>query len=464
MSIKQIQVNVTDLALGMYVCSLDRPWSRTPFPLQGFLLRSAQDIESLNSYCEFVYIDVAKGRGPLRVSDGVKINTQLIDQINPINKDIDIERPRVASIEINRDFYSETTSITQELNGAKRVVSILKGNLVLFSKQLASGKSVDYKSLKLSVDAMVDSVLKCPDAFTWLLKLRKMDQAIHDHSLRSALWAVQFARYIGMPKDQISTLCIGTLLKDIGKLRLPSKLLQLQSRNSQQEKEYQCFVGYGVEMLANTHEVDKKVISVIKRHCERIDGSGFPENLVGRKIPFLAQICGIATEYDAISNSRETSKPLTPSQAISRLYNYRNQSFSEELVIEFIQSIGLYPTGTMVELTSGDIGVIFEQNKGFRLQPYVALVTDKKSIAHESIAQNTILIDLKDEQEARKVLFENGSRKARVVSKLAIARDLKPGAYSIDLEDISQEFFQASKPEKESFLSSLKGKFFSRSA
>ncbi len=284
--------------------------------------------------------------------------------------------------------------------------------------------------------------------FTWLLRLRLKDQHSHDHSMRSALWAVQFARFVGMPKEEMSVLCLGTLLKDIGKIKLPNGLLRKRKRTLEEATEYQKFVDYGVEMLRSSN-VEPRVVSVVRFHCERHDGSGFPEGLQGGKIPLLARIAGIATTYDAISNPREAEEPVAPSRAVSLLYNLRDKKFQDDLVVQFIQSIGLYPTGTLVELTTGDVGIVVEQHAESRLTPKVAVLDQKKAQASDAY----ILVDLKDEGLSRRILEKSGQSKAKSVSKLAIARDLDLSGYDVDIAVVSGIFMKNAQRVMESVVS-----------
>lgn len=139
-------------------------------------------------------------------------------------------RNSVSPIEVNSHVYQTVVPLTKEVEYAGKALLHLRGQYTLATKQISKGKDFDYRSLKDSVADMVNSVVRCPDAFTWLLRLRMKDQHTHDHSMRSALWAVQFARHIGMKKEDMSILCMGTLLKDIGKIKLPNSLLRKKIR------------------------------------------------------------------------------------------------------------------------------------------------------------------------------------------------------------------------------------------
>ena len=328
MALNQVQIGVADLTLGMFVSRLDRPWKNTPFPLQGFHVRSGEDVASLKAYCNYVFIDTTKGRGllgeyeVLAAGSNKSGSVHAISGVKPAPKKINRMAKVVDEgppIEVRTGVYGKTLPVHEEVKRAKAIVRDLRGSLSVVSRQLAQGKLEDYESFKADIDGMVDSVLRCPDAFTWLIRLRDKDKHIHDHSLRSALWATQFARHIGMDKQEISVLCLGTVLKDIGKTKVSNVLLRKQNRSADEEQEYRKFVAYGVEMLRNTNKIEPRVISVVRYHAEQHNGQGFPEKLSGVKIPLLARIAGIATAYDGLSNPREASQKTTPSEAISLL-------------------------------------------------------------------------------------------------------------------------------------------------
>jgi len=435
----------------MFVSSLDRPWNQTPFPIQGFIVHGQQEITALRAHCDYVFIDITKGRGgisgvPLAayqpgIGGNKKIEREVGSNALSPKGETSPWRNSVSPIEVNSHVYHTVVPLTKEVEYAGKALLHLRGQYTLATKQISKGKDFDYRSLKDSVADMVNSVIRCPDAFTWLLRLRMKDQHTHDHSMRSALWAVQFARHIGMKKEDMSTLCMGTLLKDIGKIKLPNSLLRKKDRTAEEIIEYQSFITYGVEMLKAFKNVDASVISVVKYHCEHHNGTGFPEGLTGGKIPLLARIAGIATAYDACSNPRESLDPVAPSKAVNILYKMQDKQFPEDLVIKFIQSIGLYPTGTLVELTTGDLGVVVEQHADTRLMPRVAVLNQGQFIEGKA-SEGYVLVDLKDEAAARKALVKAGQDVAASVNALGIVRDLEPSSYDVDFSFISTIFMK----------------------
>jgi hypothetical protein len=212
-------------------------------------------------------------------------------------------------------------------------------------------------------------------------------------------------------------------------------LLRKSDRNTEEEAEYRGFVSASLEKLKQSDFDNRRVMNIIKFHCERFDGSGFPKGCSGQRIPFLAAVVGIASEFDRLCNPREVSQVLTPSKATARLYELRDKAFAEDLVVEFIQSVGLYPAGTLVELTTGDQGMVIEQNPKSRLSPRLAVFEATEAGAN---VDNYIFVDLKNEDRARAQLQKFGTRRAFDVAKLAIVKDIDSESLGVDENMLNQ--------------------------
>jgi hypothetical protein len=195
--------------------------------------------------------------------------------------------------------------------------------------------------------------------------------------------------------------------------------------------------------------VEPRVISVVKTHCERLNGSGFPQGLSGDKIPLLGKIAGIVTYYDHVTNPRGSRHPIAPSKAVAKLYELRNIQFQEELVVEFIRAIGLYPTGTLVELSTGEVAVVVEQNFERRLKPRVIVVLD----AYKQPLDEYLLLDLSEDDKRKQELLDSGKKSRYEIEKIEIARDLEPGSYDVDIASIRDHYLM--KNEKKGLMALL---------
>ncbi|UTF61652.1 HD-GYP domain-containing protein [Gilvimarinus sp. DA14] len=445
MGIKQVKLNVNELTIGMFVSGLDRPWTQTPFPLQGFYIREMDEIRKLKSLCNHVYIDVVKGRAP--VSTNLKTITPGIGGAKSGKngrraEEIPVSVP-VKPITVKRDQYLDVKPLKKEVKQARQLHQKVYTAVGQVLQQLDAERYHDIpvaETRKLASD-MVDSVVRNPDAFTWLSRVQETDEYTYSHALRAAVWGILFGRHIGLAKRDLDILAMGVLLKDVGKTKLPRELIGKAELSEAEREEYEKFVEFGVQILRGTEGVEPRVISVVRTHCERLNGSGFPQHLVGDKIPLLGKIAGIVTFYDTVVTPRTATVPIAPSRAVARLYELRNTLFQEDLVVEFIRAIGLYPTGTLVELSTGEVGVVVEQNFERRLKPRVMVVID----ALKNALEKPYLLDLAEDDKRKQALIDAGKRTLEDAQKIEISRDLEPGSYDVDILKIRDDYLMSNE-------------------
>lgn len=452
MGVKQVKIDVNELTVGMFVSGLDRPWTQTPFPLQGFYIRDNEEIKQLKIHCNFVYIDVVKGSSP------IKTKLRKLSKPGKPKKSIRAERGArvtdIAPLRVRRDVYTEVQPVEQEIGQAKALhQQVYRAVGTVLSQVNADHNHVPIKETKRAASAMVDSVIRSPDAFTWLSRVREKDEYTYSHAVRSAVWAILFGRHIGLPKPELDVLAMGVLLKDIGKTKLPRQLIEKRERSLTERQAFEQFVEYGVDILRQMPDVKPRVTSVVKTHCERVNGSGYPAHLRGDKIPLLGKIAGIVTFYDETTNPRNEN-PLSPSKAVSMLYEVRGIEFQEDLVVEFIRAIGLYPTGTLVELSTGEVGVVVEQNFERRLKPKVMVVLD----AVKQPLLDPELLDLAKDEREKQAKLDSGKYVSGEIEHIEIIQDLQPGAYDIDIAHIRDHYIGSK--QSTGIFSVLKKKFF----
>ncbi len=438
MGIKQVKVDVNELTVGMFVSGLDRPWTQTPFPLQGFYIRDLDEIKELKVHCNFVYIDVVKGSSPVKTSLKKLTANKNASGRRALRAPRQSRIADVAPLKIRRDVYREVEPLEKEIVRARELhQQVYNAVGAVMGHVNQDHHQVPINETKRVASHMVDSVLRSPDAFTWLSRVRDKDEYTYSHAVRSAVWGILFGRHIGLPKADLDVLAMGVLLKDIGKTRLPKHLLEKKKRSDTERQAYEKFIDYGVEILRKVPDVQPRITSVVKTHCERVNGSGFPNHLRGDKIPLLGKIAGIVTFYETV-NPRGEAQPVSPSKAVAKLYEYREVEFQEELVVEFIRAIGLYPTGTLVELSTGEVGVVVEQNFERRLKPIVMVVLD----AYKQALSSMELVDLAHEERENQAKLDSGKYHPSEIQRIEILQDLQPGAYNIDVAGIRDKYIE----------------------
>ena len=438
MEIIQTKVSVEELSVGMYISQLDRPWLETPFKLQGFLVRDESEISQLKKYCKHVYVDSQKGLDPLQPvkHEQLKDSGRRKQVAPPIYK--------FTPIEVRHDTYREFIGFNTEAKEAQQLHMDVGKALANVSAQIGKGQAFDQKPVKNVASNIVSSVIRNPDVLAWLTRVRLSDDYLHHHSIRCSIWAALLGRHIGLRRYDLEVLTQAVLMKDIGKTRLPEDIVSKDERELSSEKRaiYRKHVAMTLQLIKQIEGVNPKIFPVIGAHRERYDGSGYPRNLKGDEIPMLAIVAGIATYYDELTNPRNISLALSPSSAVNQLYDNRNVLFQEDVVVEFIQSLGIYPAGSIVELNTGELAVVVEQFAERRLRPRIVIATDENKAPLVELRSLDLLEEAVAPQE-RNTLDPKSKRLN--LPLIYIVRDLPQEEYSLDLLRIKEKLFIPNK-------------------
>lgn len=394
MGVQQKKVFVHDLQLGMFVSDLDRPWHKTPFPIQGFFIRSQDDIRALTSHCRWVSIDVVEGR---HSDEETRNDKPAFGRSRPSN-DRERQAFKLPPLNIREPVHHpKVSSLRKELKVTRKLMMDTKTSLHRVFQQVQENRLPDLRDVARVTRGMVSSVLRNPDALLWLSRTREYDDYTYQHALNTAVWALICGRELGLNEGLLNHLGIGCLLSQVGKLRLPKAVLENEGRlDSEELALYRSYVEKGVQSLREAG-LSRAVLSVVQNHRERHNGSGFPEGVRGDHIPLLAKVAGLAEFFESLVGPRKHSEAMTPARAVSLLYELRNIEFQEDLVEKFISAVGVYPTGSLVELNDGVRGVVVSHSPERRLWPKVMVMTDR---AHKAL-KSAKVVDLAKYNEGK---------------------------------------------------------------
>jgi len=375
-----VRIDTQQLKIGMYVCELDRPWRETPFLFQGFEIRTEEELKTLQQYCRTVGIIATE-------ADGLTPAARAINRTLPPKSSADIASGKTSAISVEqemlklnnhpgaRSVYADETTLEEEIQNVKETytgASELMSELMLGAK---FGRSLDVPGARQFVNRMVQSALRNPDALTCFAQLKKKDEYSALHGLRVSILSLVFGRQLGLEPAELEMLGLGALLLDVGKMKIPSDILNKPTTLTGDELALvRQHVPWGVEILEKTTQVPAMALEVARRHHERYDGSGYGERLKGDAIGTFGMIAGILDYYDAVTSDRAYRDGISAHAALKKMYEGRGTQFHPVLTEKFIQCLGIYPIGSVVELNSGEIGVVAALNRGQRLKPRVVLV------------------------------------------------------------------------------------------
>jgi HD-GYP domain-containing protein (c-di-GMP phosphodiesterase class II) len=356
------EVPVDQLQFGMFIAELDRPWTETPFRFQGFQLNSRKQLEALKKYCKKVYVDPE--RSVAMADPAVTGKFQL---------------PSVLTTIKEKATYEEKAPVTVEMPAARTATLRTAAVLQDMFTTVQAGKALDAPRVKEAVTSMTDSVVRNPDAMLLLAKMEEKGEHTLDRALGVSVYMLTFGRFLHLPREQLDLLGMLGLLQDIGKVKVPAGLLHKKEPLTAEELEIcKGHVAHSVAILKDTPGLPSELPALAALHHERYDGSGYPHGLRAGEIGLFGGIAGLVDCFDALTQARPYGAPVSPSNALDMFYKSRNVHFDGPLVEQFIQCIGIYPVGTLVELYTGEIGVVIAQNPALRLFPRAMAVIDSK--------------------------------------------------------------------------------------
>jgi HD-GYP domain-containing protein (c-di-GMP phosphodiesterase class II) len=424
----QTKVAVKDVKKGMFISELDRPWIDSPFLLQGFTIGTDEEIEKIKACCKYIFIDTSQGdqsvvsaHSSSDQNSGVEITkstlvssspipeskgshspalvandkalaannnevTSKVKSAKPANKTNELSKKEVnnrrevhALLNLPSRFveYQVSTTIEKEIEKAKVVQQELQESISSSMDKFHQSQDLDLGSIKESTGELVESMIRNPDAAFLLSQLKEMDSFTYTHSVDASILAILFGRHMGLTVAELNTLALGVLFLDIGKTRLPKAMLEKRGKLAPAEiMLLRKHVQFSLIILSAAG-IDKDALIIVANHHERFDGRGYPKRKREAEIPVFAKIASIVDFYDAITHNRPYRKALPTGRAINALYERRGLQFQAELIEEFIQCLGVYPTGSLVLLSTGEAGIVVSQNQVRRLRPKVLIVRDE---------------------------------------------------------------------------------------
>jgi len=224
------------------------------------------------------------------------------------------------------------------------------------------GKAVDTGAARQLVEDITDSVARNPDALISLARLKTADAYTYMHSVAVCAMMVALARQLGLGAEQTRLAGIAGLMHDLGKAAMPMDVLNKPGKLT--EAEFAIIKTHpreGHRLLQSGNNVDPIVLDVCLHHHEKTDGSGYPDGLKGDDISLFAKMGAVCDVYDAITSNRPYKSGWDPAHSLRKMAEWANGHFDPKVFQAFVRSLGIYPVGSLVRMSSGRLGVVVEQ-------------------------------------------------------------------------------------------------------
>ena len=350
--VEKVRLRACDLRPGMYICELDRPWLETPFLLQGFEVKNDTDIEAVMQHCEHVYIDLMR--------------TKTVKPAAP--------EPHKAFL-----AHKKTTASREKDMEAARATHKQTSDLIkTFIDEIRFGQSPDIQLARGAVSECVSSIVRNPETMIFMTRLSSKDALTSQHAFNVCIYSIVIGRLLGLDNQKLENLGTCAMLHDMGKVVIPDHILNKPGPlNAEETVIVRSHALEGRNILMSGRSIFSGTVDVAYGHHENIDGTGYPRGLEGFQLNPNCKVVAIVDKYDAITSVRPYRPEGDHLRAVAILNKLvRENKIDGELTSSFVAYLGIYPPGCIVELSSGEVGIVLQSNVKQRLRPQLLVVLD----------------------------------------------------------------------------------------
>ncbi len=374
--IKRIASN--DLRIGMFIQKLGGSWIQHPFIRSSFLLTDINDIQRIKEAgIKDVWIDIAKGHD-IEHSPASSEDVPPEDLPNGIaSTEASAEKKTPES---KSSLSSTNSSMESEIERARKLCKDAKPQIMSMFNDIRLGKAIDPQTTLPLVSEIDSLVERNSAAILSVARLKTHDDYTYMHSVAVCALMLSLANKMGLDKEQIRLAGIGGLMHDLGKAVMPLEILNKPGKLTDEEyavmKEHTIV---GAKILEDGG-AETEVIDIALNHHEKMNGAGYPNRLPSEKISVLARMAAICDVYDAVTSERAYKKPWEPANTIREMAKWEGH-FDKQIFNTFVKSVGIYPIGALVRLSSQRLAVVIEPGADSLLTPKVKVFFSIRSNA-----------------------------------------------------------------------------------
>ncbi|CAM3804731.1 Cyclic di-GMP phosphodiesterase response regulator RpfG [Vibrio aerogenes CECT 7868] len=366
---EDVKLDINELQTGLYI-RLPAKWHEHPFLLNSFKLKSQEQIEMIRHLgISHVFINPNKSDFDPHFSPP---KADIAVQLSEPDKDKLDQRAQVMWEEKKQRIEKVKSYRRKALQCEKDFERSLSRTRAIMNKIRSQPQNAASEASVL-VEDIVEKLLSEKEVTLHFINSSSDLEDIYFHSLNVAVLSMMVGKAKGYSAEKIKLLAFGSLFHDIGKVKVPSKIVRSTHALTEPEKNYlKQHTRYGTEIADTIENFPESAKKIIAQHHEMADGSGYPEGLKGDEINELAQIVALTNAFDVMCHAHTPKDKKIPYSALSHLYKQR-ELYNEENLNLLIKYMGVYPPGSIVQLSNDLIGLVVSVHSNQLLYPSVLM-------------------------------------------------------------------------------------------
>ena len=293
-------------------------------------------------------------------------------------KPIPVARPDFVPENFDLVRYPDVEATVAGIPKALAACEMSEQVLIRVARDIRTNGTIDMPALQSAADTLAENMISRPATMMLAARMRDENDRVYQHGLGVAIYLTMLGRHLGFQREPLAELATIGMLLDLGKMDLDQSLLDKPGAlDASERKIMESHVEIGVDKLRAGGVRSDIVLQAIADHHERIDGLGYPNGRTGDQVTIYGKMAAIADGFVAMVGARPYAPTMSTYEALRTLFAEAGTRWHAPLVEQFVQSIGVFPVGSLIELVTGEVAIVVEDNRFRRLEPKILVLTNR---------------------------------------------------------------------------------------